>query len=100
MISAMRMACSSLSITHGPAIRKRFPEPMRTSPTWKEEIKTKAFHRRTRRERQDETRGFKYATASPGVLGDLGGKLPPTGALLSPDDETSPLPPILSAPAA
>src|SRR5713226_8180304 len=35
MISAMRMACSSLSITHGPAIRKRLPEPMRTSPTWK-----------------------------------------------------------------
>src|SRR5580698_315366 len=36
MISAMRMACSSLSITHGPAIRKRSPEPMWTSPTLKE----------------------------------------------------------------
>ena len=30
MISAMRMAWSSLSITHGPAMRKRFPEPIRT----------------------------------------------------------------------
>src|ERR1700679_954254 len=53
MISAMRMACSSLSITHGPAIRKRSPAPMRTSPIWKEEIKgfdnrnpTKSFHHR------------------------------------------------------
>src|SRR5579863_3732378 len=36
MISAMRMACSSLSITHGPAIRKRLLEPIRTSPTWNE----------------------------------------------------------------
>src|SRR6266852_4408677 len=35
MISAIRRACSSLSITHGPAIRNRLPEPMRTSPTWK-----------------------------------------------------------------
>src|SRR5271167_2457461 len=40
MISAIRTACSSLSITHGPAIRKRFPEPIWTSPTWKEEIKS------------------------------------------------------------
>src|SRR5215475_7298013 len=29
MISAMRMAWSSLSMTHGPATRKRFPAPMR-----------------------------------------------------------------------
>src|SRR5271157_1600199 len=36
MISAMRMACSSLSITHGPAMRNRSPEPMWTSATWKE----------------------------------------------------------------
>jgi len=28
------MACSSLSITHGPAIRKSLAEPIRTSPTW------------------------------------------------------------------
>src|SRR5258708_5005231 len=34
-ISAIRIACSSLSITHGPAMRKRLPEPMRTSPIWK-----------------------------------------------------------------
>ena len=34
--SAMPHACDSLSITQGPAIRKRFPEPMWTSPTWKE----------------------------------------------------------------
>src|SRR5215472_8789462 len=38
MISAMRIACSSLSITHGPAIRKRSPAPMRISPTWKEVV--------------------------------------------------------------
>ena len=40
MISAMRSACSSLSITHGPAIRKRSPEPTRTLSIWKEEVKT------------------------------------------------------------
>src|SRR5205807_10434651 len=32
MISAMRMACSSLSITHGPAMRNRSPEPTVMSP--------------------------------------------------------------------
>src|SRR5207253_11368836 len=35
MISAMRMAWSSLSITHGPAMRKRLPPPMTALPTWK-----------------------------------------------------------------
>src|ERR1700731_3908928 len=34
IISAMRMACSSLSMTQGPAMRNRLPLPMRTSPTW------------------------------------------------------------------
>src|SRR6266851_2626310 len=32
MISAMRTACSSLSITHGPAMRNRSPEPTVMSP--------------------------------------------------------------------
>src|SRR5208282_2544718 len=36
MISAMRSACSSLSITHGPAIRNRSPEPTRTVSIWKD----------------------------------------------------------------
>src|SRR5580693_3521854 len=43
MISAMRRACSSLSITQGPAMRKRSPAPTRTSPTWKEEIKKRSL---------------------------------------------------------
>jgi len=38
MISAMRMACSSLSITHGPAIKNNSPEPMWTLPTWKDVV--------------------------------------------------------------
>src|SRR5579872_2498466 len=50
IISAMRIACSSLSITHGPAIRNRSPEPIRMSPTWKEEIKSEPFHGRAPRE--------------------------------------------------
>src|SRR5579862_9876138 len=36
MTSAMKSACFSLSITHGPAIRKRPPSPMRMPSTWKE----------------------------------------------------------------
>ena len=36
-------------------MRKRFPAPMRTSPTWKEEIKGQTFYRRARRERRDKT---------------------------------------------
>ena len=44
MISAMRRACSSLSITQGPAMRKRSPEPMRTLSIWKE--RDKRIHRR------------------------------------------------------
>ena len=36
MTSAMRMACFSLSMTQGPAMRKRLPEPMRTLSSWKE----------------------------------------------------------------
>src|SRR6266581_5697510 len=42
--SAMNRACFSLSITHGPAIRKRSPDPMRTLSIWNEEVKI--FHRR------------------------------------------------------
>src|SRR5215471_16962958 len=38
MTSAMKMACCSLSMTHGPAIRKRFPDPMRMDSTWKETL--------------------------------------------------------------
>ena len=36
MTSAMKRACFSLSITQGPAMRKRLPEPMRTLSIWKE----------------------------------------------------------------
>src|ERR1700675_1798481 len=39
MISAMRSACSSLSITHGPAMRNRSPEPTRTLSIWKDKVK-------------------------------------------------------------
>src|SRR4051794_1834308 len=44
MISAIRIACSSLSMTHGPAIRKRSPDPTWMSPTWKEVVMPKPFH--------------------------------------------------------
>src|SRR3954470_24362073 len=44
MISAIRIACSSLSMTHGPAIRKRSPDPTWMSPTWKEGVMMKPFH--------------------------------------------------------
>src|SRR5271167_936621 len=75
MISAMRMACSSLSITHGPAMRKRLPAPMRTSPTWKEEIKSKIFHRQGRRERRDKSiKNPNWLKPFLGVLCDLGGR--------------------------
>ena len=74
MISAMRMACSSLSITHGPAIRKRSPEPMRTSPSWKEESKVaKTFNHRAHRERREKSQ-IQFALLSR-CLGDLGGEL-------------------------
>src|SRR5271157_4531649 len=43
-ISAMRSACSSLSITQGPAMRNRSPEPTRTLSIWNERVKI--FHRR------------------------------------------------------
>lgn len=33
--SAIFSACSSLSITQGPAMRKSSPPPMVTLPTWK-----------------------------------------------------------------
>src|SRR6476660_322642 len=36
--SAMKRACFSLSITQGPAIRKRLPEPIRTLSIWKEVV--------------------------------------------------------------
>src|SRR5258706_13014107 len=39
IISAIRMACSSLSITHGPAIRNRSPAPTRTLSIWKDKVK-------------------------------------------------------------
>src|SRR5258708_19392913 len=39
IISAMRSACSSLSITHGPAIRNRSPAPTRTLSIWKDKVK-------------------------------------------------------------
>src|SRR5580704_5536587 len=74
IISAMRMACSSLSITHGPATRKRSPDPMRTSPTWKEEI-NEPFHRRARGDRRDKPGKTTLAIAFLGACsGDLGGK--------------------------
>src|SRR6266849_4643250 len=38
-ISAMRRACSSLSITHGPAMRNRSPAPTRTLSIWKDRVK-------------------------------------------------------------
>src|SRR5208283_206531 len=34
--SAINKVCFSLSMTHGPAIRNRLPDPMRTPSTWKE----------------------------------------------------------------
>src|ERR1051325_9341760 len=34
--SAMKMACFSLSMTHGPAMRKRWPDPILMPSTWKE----------------------------------------------------------------
>src|SRR5271157_2178973 len=37
-ISAMRSACSSLSITQGPAMRNRSPEPTRTLSIWKDRV--------------------------------------------------------------
>src|ERR1700674_38457 len=40
MISAMRSTCSSLSITQGPAMRNRSPEPTRTLSIWKDKVKT------------------------------------------------------------
>ena len=39
MTSAINNACFSLSMTQGPAIRKRFPEPMRMLSIWKEIVK-------------------------------------------------------------
>src|SRR4051794_22511349 len=41
--SAMNRACFSLSITHGPAIRNKLPEPMLTPSTGKK-IKKKIFN--------------------------------------------------------
>src|ERR1017187_8758061 len=38
MISAMRMACSSLSITHGPAMRNSLPAPILTWLIWKDTL--------------------------------------------------------------
>src|SRR5579859_3488750 len=38
MTSAMKSACFSLSITHGPAMRKRLPEPMLMPSIWKETV--------------------------------------------------------------
>src|SRR6185369_16847474 len=37
--SAMKRACFSLSITHGPAIRNKLPEPIRTLSIWKEVVR-------------------------------------------------------------
>src|SRR6266849_2823966 len=58
MISAMRMACSSLSMTQGPAIRNNSPDPMLTSPTWNVDGRSKLFHRhrRGRRDRRETLR--------------------------------------------
>src|SRR5882762_4065057 len=50
MISAMRSACSSLSITHGPAMRNRSPEPTRTLSIWKDKVKSNTAEARERRE--------------------------------------------------
>src|SRR6266853_4167731 len=85
IISAMRIACSSLSMTQGPAMRKRLPLPMRTSPTWNSVFRLpvsalrsqlRALHRRVR----PSPPGWKVVRnhSSPvflGVLGDLGGEL-------------------------
>src|ERR1700690_1617100 len=38
MPSAMNSACFSLSMTQGPAMRNRSPEPMRTPSTWNERL--------------------------------------------------------------
>src|SRR5205823_9982417 len=39
MTSAMNSACFSLSMTHGPAMRNKLPEPMWMPSTWKESDK-------------------------------------------------------------
>src|ERR1700716_3639242 len=49
MISAMRRACSSLSITQGPAIRNKSPAPTRTLSIWKERVTKSCSHRARRR---------------------------------------------------
>src|SRR5258706_10055322 len=36
--SAMKSVCFSLSMTQGPAIRKRSPAPMRTPSTWNDRL--------------------------------------------------------------
>src|SRR5260370_35095680 len=38
MTAAIKSACSPLSITHGPAIRNRSPEPTRTLSSWKDTL--------------------------------------------------------------
>src|SRR6266700_104561 len=50
--SAMKRACFSLSMTQGPAMRKRLPEPTRTPSIWNERLKT--FHRRACRDRREK----------------------------------------------
>src|SRR5581483_11342193 len=42
--SAILSACSSLSMTHGPAIRNSSPQPIFTLPTWKEFNTGFTFH--------------------------------------------------------
>src|SRR4051794_28380032 len=55
--SAMNSACFSLSMTQGPAMRNRLPEPMRMPSIWKERLKT--FHRPVRRDRRENARTCK-----------------------------------------
>lgn len=53
-------------------MRKRFPEPMWTSPTWKEEIKSELFTAEYA-ESAEVNQVTRFALLI-GVLGDLGGK--------------------------
>ena len=46
--SAMNSACFSLSMTHGPAMRNRLPEPTLMPSIWKEIAKDR-FYRRARK---------------------------------------------------
>src|SRR5208282_6646804 len=65
-ISAIRSACSSLSITQGPAMRNRSPEPTRTLSIWKDKVKV--VYRR-------DAERLKTSLASLGMTTPRNGKL-------------------------